>query len=249
MTRESGKKPTRSRCPGSASLGWGGWTRLVLVLVAASLTSCTTAQEREDPASIWSQGKFQPSEIAEHIHATRRSGALYRDFRTVLLAEVIFQDEKHREWFRYMLKERYQVAPEELAAMARMDTETFENKFEFLVLVTPGRHEKIRLNQPGSLWKIMLKDDDGHLLSPVLVEKINPDQMTYHYLEQHYPQLNRWQEVYRVGFPKLEKTRVSTPLGAQPFQLLLTGVEGTVTLQWNDPALFYLQGVPSSNPR
>ena len=96
------------------------------------------------------------------------------------------------------------------------------------------------LNKATSPWRVFLRDDDGQLLSPAEIQPIKRNRPIYLYLNQDFERVNRCAALFRVSFPKLEKSMTGQPFGDQPVQLILTGVPATVPLSWEDPALFYL---------
>lgn len=67
------------------------------------------------------------------------------------------------------------------------------------------------LNYATSRWRVFLRDDDGHLLSPAKIESINQEQPINLYLIKYFERVNRWATLFRVSFPKLKKsvTRLS----------------------------------------
>ena len=62
------------------------------------------------------------------------------------------------------------------------------------------------LNYATSRWRVFLRDDDGHLLSPAKIEPINQEQPIYLYLLKYFEGVNRWATLFRVSFPKLKKS-------------------------------------------
>jgi hypothetical protein len=206
-----------------------------LALVAA----CTTARERADPGNISGVLRFRNAETQEHFHDSYRSGNLYLDFRPVMLADAIFEDERYRALFLKTIRDRYLLAGGNLEKMIQDEREHFDGYFEFLVFLYGGSNAPVRLNADAANWRVLLRDDDGDLLQPISMHEIRENSPTYRYIEGYFSGLDRWSQLYIVRFPKLEKSVAGQPLGKHPFELLVTGVEGTITMRWDKASQFY----------
>jgi hypothetical protein len=183
--------------------------------------------------------RFRSEETARHFLHNYRSGNLYLDFRPVMITDAIFQDERYRALFLETLRERYLLAEKDLEPMLREQQTRFDTHFEFLVFLYGGSNVPVRLNAPNSNWRILLRDDEGDVLEPVAMHGIGAETPTYRYIQSYFSGLDRWSQAYLIQFPKLEKTLTGQPIGSHPFELLVTGLEGTITMRWDDTRLFY----------
>jgi hypothetical protein len=217
------------------SLAWRGW----LAVLVAFLAACSTAQQRESPTSIVGVLRFRDARAAALFRDSHRAGNLYQDFRPVMTVDALPLDLRYRELYLDMLKERYLMPEAQLAPLRAEQDQEFDNNFELVVLIYGGSNEPVPLERPNSVWRILLRDDDGHLLPPSKIEKIRADSPVYQYLNLYFYGLDRWTQLYRIRFPKLAKTVVGQAPGQEPVQLIVTGVAGTVILSWADPGLFY----------
>jgi hypothetical protein len=211
---------------------------LVLGIVAL-VAACTTARERDDPSSIRGSLRFRSAETEEHFRDSYRSGNLYLDFRPVMVADAIFQDERFRALFLKTMRDRYLLDENNLAKMVRDEQERFDGSFEFLVFLYGGSNVPVRLNAESANWRLLLRDDDGDVLQPISMHELRENSPTYRYIQGYFSGLDRWSQLYIVRFPKLEKAVAGQRLGKRPFELLVTGVEGTITMRWDKPGQFY----------
>lgn len=224
---------------------------LVLAVAAALAAGCTTARERQSPQNIVGSLRYRSAETESFFQHTFRSGNLYSEFRPVMIVDAIFQDERYRQLFLDTLQERYLVREQEMSGLLSEHRQRFDTGFEFLVLVYGGSNAPVRLGRADSNWKLFLRDDDGDLLRPSSVEGIRTDSTVHRYIDLYFSGLDRWSQLYRVRFPKLEKTLSGQSLGTQPFEMVVSGIEGTVTMRWEDAAMFYrtLQGIRTAAQR
>ncbi len=219
----------------------GAVAALAAGLLAAwlGLAACTTARQREDPASLLGSLRFRDEQTFEFFHSVYRSGNLYRDFRPVMVVDTIYEDLRYRKLFLRTLREQFLVRPGDAARMRAEQVEAYRNRMDFLLFVYGGSNEKVNLHKEDSIWKVFLRDDDGQLISPMQVEPVGRKNPIFTFLEQYFVGLDRWSEVVRVSFPKLDKAAFGKAPGEHPVQLIVTGIPGTVTLAWEEPGLFY----------
>lgn len=211
----------------------------MLAALAALAAACSTAQLRESPSSIVGVLRFRDARAAALFRDTHRAGNLYQDFRPVMSVDAVPMDRRYRELYLEMLKERYLMPEAQLAPLRAEQEEAFDNHFELIVLIYGGSNEPVPLERPHSVWRVLLRDDDGHLLPPSWIEKVRTDSPVHQYLNLYFYGLDRWTQLYRIRFPKLAKAVLGQAPGREPVQLIVTGVAGTVVLSWDDPALFY----------
>ncbi len=228
-------EPRRRR----AALAWG----LVLAgVLAAGLAGCSTARQREAPVGPTSLLRFRDPAIHDYLRHAYRTGNLYLDFRPALVVDAIVQDRQYRALWVRTLKEQFLLSEAEVSRLQAEQAQEFANHIDILVFTYEGTNEPSPLHKENSLWRLLLRDDDGQLQAPLAIERIRPGAPTYVYLEKYFFGLDRWSQVYRVRFPKLSKGRLGRPPGDHPVELIVTGVKGTVVLQWEDPAIFYANG-------
>jgi hypothetical protein len=208
-------------------------------VLALLLLGCSTARERHEPGNIVGSLRYRNGDAEAYFDAVFRSGNLYRDFRPVLLADAIFKDLTYRDLFVRTLQERFLLPELEAQRMAQAQQREFDQGFDFLLFAYGGNNTQLRLTTSDAAWRILLRDDEGTLLSPESVALVKPDSPTYRFVELHFEGIDRWTEVYLVRFSKLAKRIIGRAPGEHPFELIVTGIPGTVTLRWADSAPFY----------
>jgi len=212
----------------------------VSLSLALFLSGCSTARERDEPSNIVGNLRFKNAETQERLESSFRSGSLYREFQTELVADVIFADMDFRTQYSQTLKDRFFYADSAFQEMMAAERDSYENRFQFYLFLNSGINSKpVRLHKGNSAWKVLLKDDDGQLLAPQQVISIKADSTVFRYFEETFFGLDRWTEVYLVSFPKMDKARLIKKPGDHPIQLVLTGLAGTITTSWEDGKVFY----------
>ena len=215
---------------------------VMIALLVLAMVGCSTARNRDEPSGPMSLLRFRNAEIASHLSGSYRTGSLYLDFRPVLIVDALLEDSRFYEHYLQSLTTHYFLTPEEAQRKKSEFEQRFETEVVFLVFIYEGSNDRSRLTpQEEALWRLMLKDDDGALRTPLEIGRIKPDSIEYAYLSKNFDGLDRWSQVYRVSFPKLSKGKMKLALGEHPFELIITGVKGTVLLRWPDTSTFYLQ--------
>ena len=210
-----------------------------LLLCAALAAGCTTSRKRESPVGLGSLLQFRDAETYAYFQHVYRSGNLYLDFRPALVVDAIVKDRQYRALYVQMLKAQFLLPDAEVERLQAEQERHFETRVDILLFTYEGTNRPSRLAKKDAPWRILLRDDDGQLLTPASITKIKETSTTFLYIDKYFSGLDRWSQVYEVRFPKLSKARLGQPIGRRPFELILTGVKGTVTLKWEDPRIFY----------
>ena len=210
-----------------------------LVLAVIVLAGCTSARQREEPTNLSGSLRFKNEDTFRYFHNVYRSGNLYQDFRPVMVVDAIYEDMQYRRLYVDMLKERFLIGDKEAARLSAQQRERFSNNMDFLVLVWGGTNDRLKLHKDDASWKVYLRDDDGELLTPSKLQPIKSKDLVYQFLKKYFTGLDRWSEVMRISFPKLDKAMLKQTPGEHPFQFIVTGVPGSVTMRWEDAGLFY----------
>jgi len=213
-----------------------------VMMAAVAVGGCSTARDRYEPTGPLSLLRFRDAETASHLAGSYRTGSLYLDFRPVLIVDALLEDALFYEHYLRSLTTHYFLTPEEAQRKKSEFEQSFETEVVFLVFLYEGTNDRSRLTpQENALWRLMLKDDDGALRTPLEIGRIKPESIEYAYLTKNFDGMDRWSQVYRVSFSKLSKGRMKLALGTHPFELIITGIKGTVLLRWSDSSIFYLQ--------
>jgi hypothetical protein len=212
---------------------------IALALAVIAATACTSARKREQPTNLLGNLRFRDSATEQRFAASYRSGSLYQDFRTVLIADAVAMDVEYRRGFVEMLRKTYLLSDADAAAAQREQITEFDGCMCLLLFLYGGNNRPIPLGDVTAEWKVLLQDDDGQFLTSLAIERLRPENPTYRYLSLYFYGLDRWSQAFKVSFPKLNKSLLGQPIGTKPVELVITGMAGTVRLSWANPGIFY----------
>ena len=212
---------------------------LCAAFAVALLAGCSTARQRDEPENLIGNLRFRNAEAQAYFDRVYRSGNLYLDFRPVLVVDAIFKDAAYRRLYISELQARYLLPQREVDELTANNREAFAGGMEFILFAYAGNKRSVRLNQADATWKVVLRDDDGQVLTPSTIRRMDVNGPDFIYIDKYFYGVDRWSEAYLVTFPKLDKRLLGQQPGAGPMTLIVTGIEGTVSLRWQDPTLFY----------
>lgn len=215
------------------------WLLPAALLLAVAVVGCSTARRRDTPQGPRSLLHYRDPATAAYFRDVYRTGSLYVDFRPALIVDAIFEDATYRRLYVETLRKQFLLGPAEAKRMEAKQQRQFDTRITLLVVAYEGTDEPSPLDRPGARWRLFLRDDDGQLQVPLAIRPIRQGSTRYQYLDKYFSGLDRWSRVYEVDFPKLSKTALKVPVGKHPFEFIVTGVAGTVTLRWDHPGLFY----------
>lgn len=213
-------------------------------LLVLALAGCSTARRRDVPQGPASLLHYRDAKTAAYFRDEYRTGNLYVDFRPALVVDAIFEGRTYRRLYVDMLRKQFLLTAAAARHLEAKQERQFDTRITLLVVTYEGTDEPSNFAAPGAPWRLFLRDDDGQLQVPLAIRPVKQGSTVYQYLNKYFYGLDRWSRVYEVEFPKLSKSALGVPVGRHPFQLIVTGVQGTVTLQWEHPGLFY-----ASRPR
>ncbi len=216
--------------------------RVAAALLLLALAACSTARLRDEPRNMLGSLRFRDAEAQRYFDGVYRSGDLYQDFRPVLVVDAIYKDQRYRTLYVHELQERMFLGAQQVADLTTRNQEAYDNTFEFVVFLYEGENPEPGLNQANSRWRVMLTDDDGQLIPPASMRRIGKNSPDFQYIDKYFYGVDRWSAGYVVTFPKLNKRLLGQAPGAAPMKLIVTGIAGTVSLAWDDVALFFAGG-------
>ena len=220
-------------------IGFGG----LVILILFPLFGCTSARKRDQQNNLYQVLKARDYQTIEYFDQRYRSGNIYLDYGTALTLDVIFKDLDYRKKFLAEVSKFYYLAPKSQLKIWQEEQENYQNNFEFLLFVYGGNNRKLNLQKKSSEWKIFLKDDEGDLIRPGYIKKLKKDEREILFLGKYFYQLDRWSEVYRVKFPKLDKSQEKSN---SPMTLIISGIRGKSSLIWKDSSIFYQHEKPEN---
>ncbi|MDT8447956.1 MAG: hypothetical protein RRB13_13775 [bacterium] len=217
--------------------------RLFWLLPLFWVLGCSTARDREGAQDLTDSWSAKREVTLEHLMQSYKTGSIYLDYGTVLLVDAVYCDLTYRKLYLEELGEAYLHSSAHQLEQWKQEKVEYKNYYEFLLVLYSGSAKTPEFGRAGSSWQVLLRDDEGDLLKPVGTKMLSHKEREYLFLKKYLKPVDRWAEVYRVRFAKLNRP---APKGDHPFELLLTGIEGKTLLRWNDRTLFYQQEDPRS---
>lgn len=215
----------------------------VFFAVGLLLGACSTARDRAGSTSLLDSMGEKRSATLEHLSQSNKTGTIYLDYSTALVADGLFLDLTYRKLYLDELAEAYMLPSNQQVARWQRAKQDYRNFFEFVLVLYSGSADPPKFGRPGSAWQVVLKDDEGDVLRPVGVKQLSHQSKPYRFLKKYFKPVDRWAEVYLVRFAKLDRP---APKGDHPFELILTGLEGRTLLRWEDRGLFYQKDEPNT---
>ena len=156
-----------------------------------------------------------------------------------MIAAGLFRSEDYRQFLNDSLKSSYQLDEAASLEISLEHKQQFANQFDFLLMIYSGSNKKIDFGKKDSLWQAQLYDDDGDKVVPMEIQKIKNTDQERLLLGRYLKDLDRWIEVFKISFPKLNKLTTGVKLGPKPFKLKITSLEGQLEFSWEDSKKFY----------
>ena len=188
---------------------------------------------------IYENLRETPPQLQQILADSYRKNEIYQDYNTKIIAAGLFRGEDYRQFLIDSLKSSYRLDEAASLAISIEQKRQFANQFEFLLMIYSGSNEKTDFGKKDSLWQAKLYDDDGDKMVPNKIQKIKKTDQERVLLSNYLKDLDRWVEIYRISFPKLNKLATGVKLGSEPFKLEIAGLEGRLEFSWEDPKKFY----------
>ncbi len=180
-----------------------------------------------------------PPQLRQILSDSYRKNEIYRDYNTKMIAAGLFRSEDYRQFLNDSLKSSYQLDEAAILEISLEHKQQFANQFDFLLMIYSGSNKKIDFGKKDSLWQAQLYDDDGDKVVPMEIQKIKNTDQERLLLGRYLKDLDRWIEVFKISFPKLNKLTTGLKLGPKPFKLEITSLEGRLEFSWVDSKKFY----------
>ncbi len=151
---------------------------------------------------------------------TRSQNVFVMDnFEARLVWKAAYLSDEVRMSRRQFLKERFELADQDINQRVRDDEEV--GQAVFLVSIYAGSSKWTDVGKDEGLWRMALETSDGRVLPATIFERIPVTQFE----RETYPYLDQWSRFYKVSFKE------RGPL-APPFRLKLLGMPAKSTLSW-----------------
>jgi len=140
-----------------------------------------------------------PDSIVEQVKINVRSAKVYRDLDTVLIADILWYKPELKRRHLIEMSEKGRINEDEKMKMLAEINDKEASEIEFLAGFYTGEKKWNDFDSDSSIWKIRLEADDGSLVAPAKIEKLDLKKMTDSY---HFPFLTPWKSPYRITFAK-----------------------------------------------
>ena len=180
-----------------------------------------------------------PPQLRQILSDSYRKNEIYRDYNTKMIAAGLFRSEDYRQFLIDSLKSSHQLDEATSLEISLEHKQQFANQFDFLLMIYSGSNKKTDFGKKDSLWQAQLYDDDGDKVVPMEIQKIKNTDQERILLGRYLKDLDRWIEVFKISFPKLNKLTTGVKLGPKPFKLKITSLEGRLEFSWEDSKKFY----------
>ena len=214
-------------------------TRVIISLTAPIICfGCSTTDYWALHPIYENLGETSP-QLRQILSDSYRKNEIYRDYNTKMIAAGLFRSEDYRQFLNDSLKSSYQLDEAASLEISLEHKQQFANQFDFLLMIYSGSNKKIDFGKKDSLWQAQLYDDDGDKVVPMEIQKIKNTDQERLLLGRYLKDLDRWIEVFKISFPKLNKLTTGVKLGPKPFKLEITSLEGRLEFSWEDSKKFY----------
>ncbi len=214
-------------------------TRVIISLTATIICFGCSTTDYWALHPIYENLGETPPQLRQILSDSYRKNEIYRDYNTKMIAAGLFRSEDYRQFLNDSLKSSYQLDEAASLEISLEHKQQFANQFDFLLMIYSGSNKKIDFGKKDSLWQAQLYDDDGDKVVPMEIQKIKNTDQERLLLGRYLKDLDRWIEVFKISFPKLNKLTTGVKLGPKPFKLEITSLEGRLEFSWEDSKKFY----------
>ena len=214
-------------------------TRVIISLTATIICFGCSTTDYWALHPIYENLGETPPQLRQILSDSYRKNEIYRDYNTKMIAAGLFRSEDYRQFLNDSLKSSYQLDEAASLEISLEHKQQFANQFDFLLMIYSGSNKKIDFGKKDSLWQAQLYDDDGDKVVPMEIQKIKNTNQERLLLGRYLKDLDRWIEVFKISFPKLNKLTTGVKLGPKPFKLEITSLEGRLEFSWEDSKKFY----------
>jgi hypothetical protein len=210
-----------------------GWGFLLIAGCSVLVGACSSAKlVLREPGEALENSDSE--KLGSVIERWTRQVQVHNRWATILDVEAIFLS-----WdFRRLQVDRFasdtNLSKEVHAAKRAREKDLFEGYVEFYLAVftTKSEWNKLDDDTEDPAWKVFFINDSGAKIPDFKIEKVVLDPAM---LYAFFPNINRWQVVYRVSFPRRLKASGESVLTERNawFGLQFTGYLGEATLKWH----------------
>ncbi|MDX2471226.1 MAG: hypothetical protein QNL04_11700 [SAR324 cluster bacterium] len=210
--------------------------RFFLFLLVFTLSSCSTGGRNSGGSfSLLDSNAAKNDKLQEVLEAKVKTESIYLDYSTEMQVDALYQDLIYRLAYAKELSEVYYLADNAKAKIWRQHTQDYENFYTFVVVLYPGSNKRANFGRPSAEWQAYLKDDEGDLLRPVKIVRLDKKNRELIFLHKYLRPLDRWSQTYLVRFPKLHRNAIE---GSHAVKLIISGISGKAVIKFTDLSIF-----------
>jgi hypothetical protein len=162
--------------------------------------------------------------IVDKVENLTRTGKIYRDLDTILIADVFWNSAELNRELVEELKRTGRVDGKEYDRRMESIGKSDEKFVEFLAACYTSEPDWNDFHNMNSIWSIRLEGNDGELVAPFDIDKhLMKDIRDKHF----FPFITAWRTVYYIRFVRDEKLA-----GLDEYNLKIFSTLGESKFQW-----------------
>lgn len=192
----------------------------IMLLVLVMGTGCSSFRTVSRDPGDSSQVLYEEALRNWTVHTE-----IYKGFDPILLTSGTFRSSAFRRAYVNKFAWDYHLDSQIKKKMLADEQAMSENNLEFILAVYSPNPEQPRLDSRDSIWRIYIEKEGLGRFPPSEIQNLRKQRTQ---LEQLYPYITPWNQIYRIQF------RIPKPIKATgQLHLILTGVLGETRLTFN----------------
>lgn len=199
-----------------AHTSWGAWPIIIILFFGLALTGGC------GKSNLAGSGKKIQDPYPAVLEQWTSKAKVYRGLDFMLEVTGTYKSAPFRRAYAEKFVRDFQLSPQAAAKMLADEKAMAEKNIEFILAVSAPNEKKNNLNASDSAWRIFLESESLDRIKPFEIRLVKKRTAR---LEEFYPYISPWAQVYRVRF-----LAPPHPPRAEPLDLVLTGVLGSARL-------------------
>lgn len=180
---------------------------------------------------VRSDNRFHGGEYEPALKKWTRKDRIYTGLALELIVVATFKSALYRQAFTDEYARLYRMDAATKKEMLHKQLKEAKEYHEFFIAAYTPEKNTNDVDEPDSVWKVFLVDDQNRSVEPSLREKLDKSDAKYQYF---FPYITVWKSIYRLRFP-VTSNHIGTKAadGMTPHvKLVITGVLGTSEMEW-----------------
>ena len=199
---------------------------LLAVCLIVAVIGCGPAGRLVESAEPYRTNDYQQA-----FERWTREARIYRGFDVELIVSATFKSSDYRRAYAKEYTKAYLLSDKEGVKFEKDQLAAAEEFHDFVMATFIPDDRWNDFEKKDSTWKIYLTNEQNKRISPVEIRKLNGKDPR---IEQFFPYVSPWREVYAVRFPAKPPGHHEDLIGpdARSMTLTITGVRGTCDMVW-----------------